>query len=149
MINTRPLFELRLQVAQGHQLRRESGEGRIIYHVTGGRFDGERLRGVVLPISGDWVTTRADHGKIDVRLLLETSDGVPIYMRYEGINTLGPVHRARLAQGLPLDPASYYFRITPYFETVSPEYDWLNRLVAVGVGERDADGVRYQVHEVL
>lgn len=149
MIRTQPLFDLTLEVGPGHDLRRPDGWGRLIYHVTGGQFSGERLRGRVLPVSGDWVRTEPGAGRLDVRLLLEAEDGAKIYMRYEGINTLGPAHREKLARGEALDPESYYFRTAAFFETVAPGYDWLNRVVAVGVGTRTAPGVTYAVHEVL
>lgn len=148
MLKTRLLFDLTLDVSPAHDLRTEAGYGRLVYHVTGGNFRGDRLNGRVLPVSGDWVSVRPDHGKIDVRLMLETDDGASIYMRYEGINTLGPQHREQLAKGLPLDPASYYFRTAPFFETSVPRYDWLNKVVSVGIGERISTGVNYTVYEV-
>jgi hypothetical protein len=56
---------------------------------------------------------------------------------------------ARLAKGEAVDPASYYFRTTPVFETASPRYDWLNRIVAVASGRRESSGPVYEVYEVL
>lgn len=35
------------------------------------------------------------------------------------------------------------------FERSAPNYDWINRIVAIGVGERLADGPLYNVIEVL
>ena len=35
------------------------------------------------------------------------------------------------------------------FETASAKYDWLNGLLAVGVGERTDFGVRHAIHEIL
>jgi len=37
-----------------------------------------------------------------------------------------------------------YFRIAPRFETAAPGYLWLNRLLAVGIGERLPQGPRYR-----
>ncbi len=37
----------------------------------------------------------------------------------------------------------------PLFETANANYDWLNRVVAVGSGHRQADGPIYSVFEVL
>jgi hypothetical protein len=42
-----------------------------------------------------------------------------------------------------------YFRIAPLFETAAATYDWLNRVMAVGIGYRRADGVVYSVFEIL
>jgi len=35
------------------------------------------------------------------------------------------------------------------FETSSEKYSWLNRMVAIGTGRREAAGPIYDVHEVL
>jgi hypothetical protein len=40
-------------------------------------------------------------------------------------------------------------RATPYFETASEKYGWLNRIVSVAYGHRMAGGAIYQVFEIL
>ena len=35
------------------------------------------------------------------------------------------------------------------FETASPQYQWLNRIIAVGTGRRTPEGPVYEVFEVL
>jgi len=37
----------------------------------------------------------------------------------------------------------------PFFETAAKSYDWLNRVVAVGVGERTPTGVSYKVYSLI
>lgn len=124
---------------------------RKIVPVLGGTFTGERLNGVILPGGGhDWALTRADGALVlDVRLVLETDDGARILMTYRGIRTGTPAVLARIASGEHVDPAEYYFRIVPFFETGSEAYGWLNSIVCVGFGERVKAGPRYTVHEVL
>jgi hypothetical protein len=56
---------------------------------------------------------------------------------------------AAIARGETVDPALYYFRTTPRFETAHPTYASLNRIVAVAEGDRRADGPIYAIHEVL
>jgi hypothetical protein len=56
---------------------------------------------------------------------------------------------ARLNAGEAVDPATYYFRSTPVFETASQKYDWLNRIIAVATGRRESAGPIYEVFEVL
>jgi len=148
-LDTRPLFDLTLEIGKPIDLRHADGLGRTIVHVTGGRFEGERLRGRVLPVSGDWIRNERGFARIDVRLALETDAGEHVFMRYEGTNTLTAEHRAQLAAGETPDAASYYFRTAAFFETAAPGLDWLNRVVAVGVGQRTADAVRYEVLELL
>ena len=61
-------------------------------------------------------------------------------MTYRAIRYGPPDVVARIERGEVVDPTSYYFRINPLFETANANYDWLNRVVAVGVGHRRADG---------
>ena len=42
-----------------------------------------------------------------------------------------------------------YARTTPRFETSAPQYDWLNRIVAVSKGCRTDVGPMYNVFEIL
>ena len=55
----------------------------------------------------------------------------------------------RLNKGEAVDPASYYFRAVPVFETSSVTYGWLNRAVFLATGRREATGPIYDVQEVL
>ncbi|MEQ9663307.1 MAG: DUF3237 family protein, partial [Parasphingopyxis sp.] len=48
-----------------------------------------------------------------------------------------------------LGPGDYYFRIVPLFETAAERYGWLNRIVAAGIGRRTADGVDYDIFEIV
>jgi hypothetical protein len=56
---------------------------------------------------------------------------------------------AAIGRGEIVDPASYYFRTTPRFETSHPTYAFLNRLVTVATGDRRVEGPLYTIHEVL
>ncbi len=118
--------------------------------VPGGVFEGERLSGVVLDGGSDWQTVRADGATtLDVRLVLQTQDGELIGMTYRGIRH-GPADVIRqIESGQATDPAQYYFRITPTFETASEKLGWLNRILAIGIGHRRADGPIYSVFELL
>jgi hypothetical protein len=56
---------------------------------------------------------------------------------------------ARLNKGERVDPAEYYFRTTPVLETGSEKYSWLNKIICVATGRREAAGPIYDVYEVL
>ena len=151
MIQTRHLFTLTADVPRIIDLGATPAGGRRIASVTGGAFKGERLSGTIQPApGGDWILVRADGATVlDVRITLETDDRQLIFMTYRGIRH-GPAEvMARLAKGEAVDPASYYFRTTPLFETASPRYDWLNRIVSVASGRREKSGPVYEVYEVL
>ena len=150
-LNSRELFDISVSL---HPVQDEGatpmGTRRIV-PVSGGTFRGDRLRGVVLSnAAADWVLVRADASvQLDVRLTLETDDGALIYMTYRGVRNSSPEVAQRLARGDSVDPTEYYFRTTPYFETSSEKYAWINNIVTVGVGERLAAGVKYKVFEIL
>lgn len=150
-IETRHLFDLRLTVPEILDLGDTPGGRRRVATVTGGEFEGERLKGKALgSAAGDWLLLRSDGVlTLDVRLQLKTDQGELIYMAYRGLRH-GPADvMERLAKGESVDPRSYYFRIAPVFETAAPRLQWLHRIIAVGTGRREQAGPIYSVHEVL
>ena len=125
-----------------------AGTRRILY-VKGGEFWGPSLRGKLLPGGGDWLLFRNDGvGVLDVRITLCTDDGALVYATYRGISDMEGGLRQRILNGEEVSPSQYYFRITPYFETSSESYSWLNKLVAVGVGKREKNSVHYSIYAV-
>jgi hypothetical protein len=124
------------------------GRRRIIA-ITGGSFRGERLAGRVLPGGADWQVIRADGvAELDARYTLETADGELIYVRNFGYRH-GPAQvMRRLAAGESVDPALYYMRTTPRFETGAERYRWLNGTICVATGARRPDAVELDVYEV-
>ena len=149
-VRTKPMFAMRLDVRPLLIVGATPGAYRRVGVVTGGSFEGERLSGAVLDGSSDWQTVRNDDSTtLNVRLVLKTEDGALIGMTYQGLRH-GPADIiARIEKGEVVDPASYYFRINPLFETGAAKYDWINRVIAVGIGHRFADGPVYSVFEVL
>ena len=122
---------------------------RVIAPVTGGHFEGERLRGEVLPGGADWVTYRSDGAMlIDVRLPLKTHDGALIYLSYQG-RFLGRDNAlARLAKGEVLDPGDYSLVTTARLESGAPAYAWLNDVIAVGTGRQSGFNPVYTIYEI-
>jgi hypothetical protein len=126
-----------------------AGHRRIVV-VSGGAFEGPRLRGAVLPGGGDWLVERRDGTRLlDVRITLRTDDGHLIYAHYPGLFHGEPGVMQRLVRGEAVDPAEYYFRVAPFFETAAEKYAWLNRVMAIGLGRRTARQVAYTVYAVL
>ncbi len=104
--------------------------------VTGGWFEGPKLKGKLVPPGGDWLVRRPDGSLVvDLRVTLQTDDGAKILMMYRGVSYTPP--------GGP-----YYGRITPSFQTGAEKYLWLNNVVAVGVSKRPA-APGYRVYRIL
>jgi len=132
-ILSRPLMQLHLATAPTEDVGRTPHGTLTIFPIVGGSFEGDRLRGTVLS-GADWVTAISDGFlELDARLTLETDDGALIHMTFTGIR----------------DDANHYFRTVPRFETASPKYAFLNRLLAVGVGEFRPDGPVHVIEEIL
>ena len=122
---------------------------RLVAPVAGGRFEGERLTGSVLPGGSDWVTQQADgSATIDVRLCLETVDGARLGLTYQGRFVGAPGLMQNFVAGQPVDAADFSLQTVAKFETGDPRYAWLNDAVVIGIGEQTATGPAYQLYEV-
>jgi uncharacterized protein DUF3237 len=150
-MTTRPLMTLRVTVATPHNVGAVPLGIRRVAPIAGGAFEGPRLRGTVLPDgSADWLLLRPDEVlELDLRATLRTDDGALIAMRSFGLRHGPPDVIAALGRGESVDPAAYYFRTTPRFQTAHPGYAFLNRLVAVATGDRRPEGPIYTIHELL
>jgi len=116
------LYKIELVVDTAINLDNTPLSHRVIARISGGTFEGTKLKGKILSIGGDWLQ-RLDSTtvKLDVRLLLETKDKELIYCTYTGF----------IQQN---SDNTDYWRIIPIFETSSKKYCWLNSTIAVGIG---------------
>ncbi|HTV48569.1 MAG TPA: DUF3237 domain-containing protein [Phycisphaerae bacterium] len=148
-LKTRPLFVLREKVPPLLVVGQTPDVFRRIGIVQGGSFEGERLSGEV--VAGlDAQSVRTDSCiRLDVRLVLRTTDGALIVMTYQCLRAGPPSIIEKLDRGETVDPMNYYFRMNPMFETSSPKYDWINRIIAIGIGHRLPDGPLYSIFEIL
>lgn len=148
-MNLQPLFRAEITLGPPQELGETPHGRRRIIPITGGRISGERLSGRVLPGGADWQVVRADGAaELDARYTIETTDGALVYVANRGVRHGPPEVLRKLAAGEPVDPALYYMRTTPWFETGDARYAWLNRIVCVATGARRAAAVELEVFEV-
>ncbi len=149
-LRPQPLFILLLDVAPAINVGKAPGVDRRVGVITGGRFEGERLRGTLFPGGSDWQAIRPGDGAwmLDVRIVLKTDDGHIIGMPYRGLRHGPKAVLDRIARGEAVSPADYYLRITGSFETASEKYGWLNNVLCMGIGHRLPEGPVYQVFAV-
>jgi hypothetical protein len=146
----RPMFALQVDVRRPDIVGATPGHDRRIGEITGGRFEGPRLRGKVLSGGSDWQSLRRDGATtLDVRLVLRADDDALIAMTYKGVRHGPQAVLERLARGEIVNPGEYYMRAMACYETAAERYDWLNRVVSVAYGQRVAGGALYQVFEIL
>ncbi|HZR33902.1 MAG TPA: DUF3237 domain-containing protein [Nevskia sp.] len=122
---------------------------RATFHITGGTIRGRRLNGRLQAAGADWFLLRRDGvGQLDVRATLESDDGALIYASYPGLADFGEDGYERFLRGEL--PKTVKLRTTPTLRTAHPDYQWLHRLLCVGVGEADLEKleVSYDVYAV-
>jgi hypothetical protein len=121
------------------------GRRRII-PITGGSFEGPKMRGQVLSIGADWNLARSDGaGTIEAAYFLRTDDEVIIRVVNKGVGA-GPY-------GEPTPDGERLFMFTnPVFEAPSGKYDWLNKSMFIGtLGARveASNAVLIRVFEIV
>ena len=144
-----PLFEIDAQlspiVTTGNT---PGGEIRLIA-INGGTFQGELLRGEILPGGADWQDVRSDGGlEISARYLLRTDQQEIVEVRSVGLRVAPPEVLEKLARGelVPMD--QYYFRTAVRFRTAAERLRRLNDVLAISYGERRKSSVHLYVYEV-
>jgi hypothetical protein len=149
MLKLQALFRAEIMLAPAQELGETPHGRRRVIPILGGRFEGERLSGRVLPGGADWQVIRSDNvAQLDARYTLETHDGALVYVRNEGLRHGPPEIIQKVSRGEAVDAASYYMRTVPHFETGDSRYAWLNRLVCIATGARRATSVELEVFEV-
>lgn len=149
MLGKQPIFTIFAELEAITSLGRTPyGERRVI-GILGGSVRGPKLNGRILPGGADWQIIRTD-GTADIkaRYIIETDDGARIMVTSEGLRHGPPEVMEKLARGDNVDAAHYYFRTVMRFETSDPKVDWLNRILALARGQREARAVRLDVYEV-
>ncbi len=149
MIELKHLMTYRAELAQPVDVGVGPSGWRQIFDVTGGHFEGPRLRGKVLASGGDWLLVGdGGVGRLDVRATFETDDGAHIYLQYHGILIFNDHVTRALSEGVETQYGDTYFMASQRFETGHADYAWLNAVVALGQGRVLPSAVEYRVFEV-
>jgi len=144
------LFRMVLTAGAPQMIAAGPGKELRVVPVTGGTFEGPSLKGDLVPgTTADWLRVEPDGtAHMDVRLVLKTTSGATLFMSYSGVRHGPPAVLEKLGRGEQVDPGDYYFRIMARFETSDPGLGWLNRALAVGIGQRPPAGPTYDVYAI-
>jgi hypothetical protein len=107
--------------------------------ITGGTFEGPKMRGTVLKGGADYQYVNKANTRTEIEAIysIKTDDSVLIHIRNVGLSLRTPENVAKLAKGEPMDVAKNYFRAAPKFEApMDSKYAWLNDAIFVcrGIG---------------
>jgi Protein of unknown function (DUF3237) len=122
---------------------------RVNVYILGGKVDGPQVKGIVRPVGGNWtILDSAGMLCIDYHLTFETQDGALIYVTCIGSSDCGEDGYQKYFQGQL--PAVHPHRTSVKCRTAHPDYQWLNRLHCLGIGQGDAKRLEviYDVYSV-
>lgn len=144
-----PLTRIRCEVAPLVTLGpAPCGERRFV-PLGGGTVQGPGLNGTLVPGGVDWQVLRADGAlEIAAHYVILTDDGALVEVRSEGLRHGPPEVMARLARGEAVPREAYFFRTLMRFTTGAPAWAHLNKVMALAVGQREADCVLLDVYRI-
>ena len=150
MLSSAPIFTIQAELEAVMTLGRTPYGERRMVAITGGTVKGPKLNGRILPGGADWQIVRSDGAAdIQARYVIEADGGARVIVDSKGLRHGPPDVLEKLARGDTVDPAHYYFRTAMRFETADATLGWLNRILAVARGQRQARSVHLDVFEVM
>ena len=114
---------------------------RVVIPITGGIFEGPKLKGTVIPGGADYQYQKTDgksmHNELEAIYSIKTDDGVYIHLRNCGI--------------FHADAQGVYFFTSPKFEAPEDsQYAWLNNAIFIcAPGQSDPNTVRLNIWKVV
>ncbi|MBL8351060.1 MAG: DUF3237 domain-containing protein [Burkholderiaceae bacterium] len=124
------------------------GERRYV-PLGSGTVRGPELNGTLVEGGVDWQINRAD-GVLEIaaHYVIRADDGALIEVRSVGLRHGPPAVMAQLARGEAVPRDAYYFRTAVRFTTGAPQWQHLNKLLAIAVGQREASVVKLDFYRV-
>jgi len=143
------VFVAYVDIGAAQEIGETTAGRRRVIPITGGRVEGPRLQGEVVPGGADWQLVRSD-GTVELvaRYTLRATDGTLISVVNRGLRRAPPEVLARLTAGEIVDPSLYYFRATPSFSVAPGPHGWLADSIFVATGERQARQVVIRFFEL-
>lgn len=146
-------FELRVAVDDPLQLGGQTPEeGLHFAPITGGTFEGPKLRGRVYPGGGDWWNGVGLTVKLDARYVIEAevSDGLTaVDVVNRGVWRTDEASFARMLAGEQLDEEELYYRTAFVFQTEHPELQWLQESQFIGYARPEPGYVIIRVFRLI
>jgi hypothetical protein len=149
-LKTTYLGELMMEITGSYMLGDAPVGKRRLDRLDKGHFKGPKIQAEIVTGGMDILLGGTDGAvRPDVRLILELDDGAILLIQYRGVRHAPDEVMQRIAKGERVPPNEYYLRTSLVFETASKKYNWMNRIVGIGVGRREPAAVFYDVFEVL
>ena len=118
-------MQLRVTLGEAYSCGETQHGQRTIIPITGGTFEGPRLKGTILSGGADYqlANTSLNRTELEAIYCIKTDDGVCIHIRNKGI-----IANGKDEEGKP----TFYFKCAPQFEApADSKYAWLNNALFV------------------
>ena len=107
-------MQLKVTIGEAFTINNTQHGHRTVIPITGGTFEGPRLKGAILNGGADYQLNKDDRTELEAIYCIKTDDGVVIHVRNRGII------------------AGDYFKCAPQFEApADSKYAWLNNALFV------------------
>lgn len=125
------VMQLRVTLGQTYSVGETPHGRRMVIPITGGTFEGPRLKGTILNGGADYQLASQNGSRTELEAIysIQTLDGTYILVRNRGI-----IYNGKDANGQP----SFYFKAAPQFEAPADSpYAWINNAIYVCQPEWD------------
>ena len=117
------VMQLKVTLGEAYSVGETPQGRRTVIPITGGTFEGPKLKGEILNGGADYQMANGNRTQIEAIYSIKTDDGTYIHIRNRGIIGSGTD-----SQGRP----SFYFKAAPQFEAPNDSpYAWLNNAIYV------------------
>jgi len=86
--------------------------------------------------------------ELDTRYAIETDDGATIEIINYGLRHGPNEVMQAVANGEDVSADSYYMRTHARLESGDPRYDWVNKILFLGVGARNKQSVQMRLYAI-
>lgn len=118
-------IQLKVTIGEAYSCGETQHGERIVIPITGGTFEGPKLKGTILEGGADYqlVNKAQKRTELEAIYCIKTDDGINIHVRNKGI-----IYNGNDTDGKP----TFYFRAAPTFEApADSKYAWLNNALFV------------------
>lgn len=124
-------LQLKVTIGEAYGIDNTQHGRRTIIPITGGTFEGPRLKGTIINGGADYQLNTESRTELEAIYCIRTDDGINIHVRNKGI-----IYNGKDAEGNP----TFYFRAAPTFEApADSKYAWLNNALFVCTPEWSQD----------
>lgn len=119
------VMQLKVTIGEAYSCGETQHGQRTIIPITGGTFEGPRIKGTILSGGADYqlINKELNRTELEAIYCIKTDDGVCIHIRNKGI-----IANGKDEEGKP----SFYFKCAPQFEApADSKYAWLNNALFV------------------